>query len=172
LANKLRARHLEEYDLQGGPVAFADSSGIAERLRTARMQLEKKLAVSLRADHGERTARMLLQRLNQEGDTERPSALPLSPPEQNGASEGAWPWFSGRMEDLPWFRQTWEAHVKRFHHGLAPEVLVGGLRKYCMPRAANRMIEPARDPGEAWRILESHFCRQMRIIDELISELL
>jgi hypothetical protein len=153
LANKLRARHLEEYDLQGGPVAFADSSGIAERLRTARMQLEKKLAVSLRADHGERTARMLLQRLNQEGDTERPSALPLSP-------------------DLPWFRQTWEAHVKRFHHGLAPEVLVGGLRKYCMPRAANRMIEPARDPGEAWRILESHFCRQMRIIDELISELL
>jgi hypothetical protein len=28
LANKLRARHLEAYDLQGGPVALADSSGI------------------------------------------------------------------------------------------------------------------------------------------------
>jgi hypothetical protein len=41
-----------------------------------------------------------------------------------------------------------------------------------MPRAASRMIEPARDPGEAWRILESHFSRQTRIIDELISELL
>jgi hypothetical protein len=67
LANKLRARHLEAYDLQGGPVAFADSSGIAERLRTARMRLDEKLATSLRADHGERTARMLLQRLNQEG---------------------------------------------------------------------------------------------------------
>jgi hypothetical protein len=172
LANKLRARHLEAYDLQGGPFAFADSSGIAERLRTARMRLDEKLAISLRADHGERTARMLLQRLNQEGDTERPSAPPPSPPEQNGTSEGAWPWFSGRMEDLPWFRQAWEAHVKRFHHGLAPKVLVGGLRKYCMPRLASRMIEPARDPWEAWQILESHFSRQTRIIDELMSELL
>ncbi len=73
------------------------------------------------------------------------------------------------MEDLPWFRQAWEAHVQRFHHGLAPEVLVGGLRKYCMPRAASRMIEPARDPGEAWRILESYFDRQTRVLGELIS---
>jgi hypothetical protein len=93
------------------------------------MRLDEKLAVSLRADHGERTARMLLQRLNQEEDTERPSAPPPSPPEQSDTSEGAWPWFSGRMEDLPpWFRQAWETHVKRFHHGLAPDVLVGGLR--------------------------------------------
>ncbi len=51
-------------------------------------------------------------------------------------------------------------------------MLVGWLRKYCMPRAASRMIEPALDPGEAWRILESHFSRQTRIIDELMSELL
>ncbi len=64
LANKLGARHLEAYDLQGGPVAFADSSGIAEKLRAARMRLDEKLSVGLRADHGERTARMLLQRLN------------------------------------------------------------------------------------------------------------
>jgi hypothetical protein len=115
---------------------------------------------------------MLLQRRNQEEDTGRPSAPPPSPPEQSDTSEGAWPWFSGRMEDLPWFRQAWETHVKRFHHGLAPDVLVGGLRKYCMPRAASRMLEPARDPGEAWRILESHFGRQTRILDELISDIL
>jgi hypothetical protein len=95
LANKLRARHLEAYDLQGGPVAFADSSGIRKRLRTARMRLDEKLAASLPADHGERAARMLLQRLNQEGDAERPSAPPPSPPDQGDTSEGEWPRFSG-----------------------------------------------------------------------------
>jgi hypothetical protein len=76
------------------------------------------------------------------------------------------------MEDHPWFRQAWETHVKRFHHGLAPEVLVGGLRKYCMTLAAGPVKKSARDPTEAWRLLESHFGRQTAIIDELISQLL
>jgi hypothetical protein len=172
LANKLRARHLEAYDLQGGPVAFADSSGIGKRLMMARMRLDEKLAANLPPDHAERTARMLLQRLSQEGAIERPSAPSPSPPEQSDASEGAWPWFSGRMEDLPWFRQAWETHVQRFHHGLAPDVLVGGMRKYCVPRGVSRMIEPALAPGEAWRILEAYFDRQTRILDELISDIL
>ncbi len=65
LANKLRARHLEAYDLRGGPVAFADSSGIGKRLMMARMRLDEKLAANLPPDHAERTARMLLQRLSQ-----------------------------------------------------------------------------------------------------------
>jgi hypothetical protein len=172
LANKLRALHLEVYDLQGRPVAFANSSGITEKLRAARLRLDEKLSAGLRADHGNRTARALLQRLSREEGTGKPSAPPASPPEQDDSSEGAWPWFSGRMEDLPWFRQAWETHVKRFHHGLAPEVLVGGLRKYCMTRAASQVIEPARDPTEAWRLLESHFGRQTAIIDKLISQLL
>ena len=137
LANKLRARHLEAYDLQGGPVAFADSSGIGKRLIMARMRLDEKLAANLPPDHAERTARMLLHRLSQEGGTERPSAPPPSLPEQGDTSEGAWPWISGRMEDLPWFRQAWETHVKRFHHGLAPDVLVGGMQKYCVPRGVS-----------------------------------
>jgi hypothetical protein len=123
-------------------------------------------------DHGERTTRMLLQRLNREEGTGKRSAQPPSPPEQNNLSEGAWPWFSGRVEDLPWFRQAWETHVYRFYHGLAPEVLVGGLRKYGMPRPASQMVEPAHNPEEAWRLLESHFSRQTRIIDKLMSELL
>jgi hypothetical protein len=93
LANKLRAQHLEAYDLQGGPVAFADSSGIGKRLRMARMWLDEKLAASLPADHGERTARMLLQRLNQEEGTERPSAPPPSPQirmtRQKGSGRGS-----------------------------------------------------------------------------------
>jgi hypothetical protein len=38
LANKLRARHLEAYDLQGRPVAFADSSGIGAGLECRRVQ--------------------------------------------------------------------------------------------------------------------------------------
>jgi hypothetical protein len=53
LANKLRARHLEVYDLQGGPVAFADSSGIRKRLMMARMWLDEKLAANLPPDHAE-----------------------------------------------------------------------------------------------------------------------
>ncbi len=172
LASKLRARHLEAYDLQGGPVAFADSSGIGKRLMMARMRLDEKLATNLPPDHAEKTARMLLQRLSQEGGAERPSAPPPSPPEKGDSSEGGWPWFSGRMEDLSWFRQAWETHVRRFHHGLAPDVLVGGMRKYCVPRGIGRMIEPARDPGEAWQIMESYFNRETRILDELISDIL
>ncbi len=53
LANKLRARHLEAYDLQGRPVAFADSSGITEKLRAARLRLDEKLSAGLRVDHGD-----------------------------------------------------------------------------------------------------------------------
>ncbi len=87
LANKLRARHLEAYDLQGGPVAFADSSGIGKRLMMARMRQGVKLAANLPPDHAERTARMLLHRLSQEGGTERPSAPPPSLPEQGDTSE-------------------------------------------------------------------------------------
>jgi hypothetical protein len=172
LANKLRARHLEEYDLQGRPVAFADSSGITEKLRAARLRLDAKLSANLGADQGNRAARALQQRLSQGESTRKPSAPPPSPPERRGSSAGAWLWFSGRMEDLPWFRQAWEEHVRRFHHGLAPEVQVGGLGKYCMTRGASRVIEQARDPMEAWRLLESHFGRQTAIIDDLISQLL
>jgi hypothetical protein len=76
------------------------------------------------------------------------------------------------MEDLPWFRQAWEEHVRCFHHGLAPEVLVGGLRKYCVARGTSRVIEQARDPMEAWWLLESHFSRQTATIDDLMSQLL
>jgi hypothetical protein len=80
LANKLRARHLEAYNLQEGPVAFADTSGIWKRLMMARIRLDEKLAASLPLDHAERSAKLLLQRVSQEGGAEKPSALPPSPP--------------------------------------------------------------------------------------------
>jgi hypothetical protein len=171
LANKLRARHLEAYDQQG-PVAYADTSGIWKRLMMARVRLDEKLAACLPPDHAERSARMLLQRMSQDGDAEKPSVPPPSPLKQRDNSEGVWPWFSGHIEDLAWFRQAWEMHVRRFHHGLAPEVLVGGMKKYCVPRGIGRMIEPARDPEEAWRIMESYFNRETRILDRSIDEIL
>ncbi len=49
LANKRRARHLEAYDLQGRPVVFADSSGITEKLRAARLRLDAKRSANLGA---------------------------------------------------------------------------------------------------------------------------
>jgi hypothetical protein len=73
LANKLRARHLEAYDQQGGPVAYADTSGIWKRLMMARVRLDEKLAACLPPDHAERSARMLLQRMSQDGVAEKPS---------------------------------------------------------------------------------------------------
>jgi hypothetical protein len=168
LANKLRARHLEAYDQQEGPVAYADTSGIWKRLMMARIRLDEKLAACLPPDHAERSARRLLQRMSQEGGAEKPSAPPPSPPKQKDNSEGAWPWFSGHIEDLAWFRQAWEMHVRRFHHGMTPEVLVGGMKKYCVPHG----IEPARDPEEAWLKMESYFNRETRTLDRLIGDIL
>ncbi len=172
LANKLRAKHLEEYDLQGKPVAFADSSRITEKLKAGRLRVDAKVSASLGAKQGEQAVRALQQRLNQGEGSRKPSAPPPSPPGQEGSLEGAWPWFSGQLEDLSWFRQAWEEHVRRFHHGLTPEVLVGGLRKYCMAHEVSRVIEQARSPMEAWRLLESHFDKQTAIIDDLMSQLL
>jgi hypothetical protein len=80
LENKLRAQYLEVYDLQGKPVAFADSSGITEKLRAARLRLDAKLSANLGADQDSRAAKALQQRLNQEESTRKPSAPPPSPP--------------------------------------------------------------------------------------------
>ncbi len=126
LANKLRAKHLEEYDLHWRPVAFADPCGITEKLKAGRLRLNAKLSASLGARHGEQAAMILQQRLRQGEGSRKPSALPPSPLGQGDSLEGAWPWFSGRLEDLSWFWRAREENVRRFHHGLALEVLVGG----------------------------------------------
>jgi hypothetical protein len=138
----------------------------------ARIRLDEKLAACLPLDHAERSARMLLQRMSQDGGAEKPSAPPPSPPKQRDNSQGAWPWFSGNIEDLAWFRQAWGMHVRRFHHGLTPEVLVGGMKKYWVPRGTGRMIESARDPEEAWRIMESYFIRETWTLDRSIDDML
>jgi hypothetical protein len=52
------------------------------------------------------------------------------------------------------------------------EVLVEGLRKYCMTREMSKVIERARNPTEAWLLLESYFDTQTALIDGLVSQLL
>ncbi len=91
LANKLRAKHLEEHDLQGKPVAFADSSGITEKLKAGRLRLDTRLSASLGARQGEQAAMILQQRLGQDESSKKPSAPPPSPPGQGDSLEGAWP---------------------------------------------------------------------------------
>jgi hypothetical protein len=41
-----------------------------------------------------------------------------------------------------------------------------------MAREVSKVIEQARNPKEAWRLLESHFDKQTAIIDDLMSQLL
>ncbi|MFN9939648.1 MAG: hypothetical protein ACK56I_09250, partial [bacterium] len=132
----------------------------------ARVRLDEKLAAYIPPNHAEKSARLLLE------SKEKLSALPPSPPRSRDTPEGAWPRFSGNFEDLAWFRRAWEVHVQQFHHEVAPEVLVGGMRKFCVPRGLSRMIEPARNPEEAWRMLESYFKRETRMLDESIEEIL
>jgi hypothetical protein len=135
-------------------------------LMMARVRLDEKLAACLPPDHAERSAMLLLE------SKEKLSTPPPSPPRSRDTPEGAWPRFSGNFEDLAWFRRAWEMHVQQFHHEVAPEVLVGGMRKFCVPRGLSRMIEPARNPEEAWRMLESYFNRETRMLDESIEEIL
>ncbi len=44
LANKLRARHLEEYDLRRDPAAATGPSGVIERLKAGRQKLDAELS--------------------------------------------------------------------------------------------------------------------------------
>jgi hypothetical protein len=50
--------------------------------------------------------------------------------DQDDSPEESWPWFSGRMEDLGWFRQAWEDLVKQFHPGLHEKALIKRMHRY------------------------------------------
>jgi hypothetical protein len=91
-----------------------------------------------------------------EENSRRPSTPLLSPPAQKVLSEEAWPWFSGQLDDLLWFKRAWEDHVKHFHPDLSPEMLVEDLHKYCMVRETSKVIERACNPMEAFPVLLSH----------------
>ncbi len=53
LANKLRARDLENYDLLGIPVAAANPSNIIEKLKAGRLRFDAKLSAGWEARQDE-----------------------------------------------------------------------------------------------------------------------
>jgi hypothetical protein len=60
--------------------------------------------------------------------TESTSAPLISPLAWRAPPEEAWPWFSGQLDDLMWFKRAWEDHVKHFHQDISEKALVEGLR--------------------------------------------
>jgi hypothetical protein len=134
LANKLRARDLENYDLLGIPVAAANPSNIIEKLKAGRLRFDAKLSAGWEARQDEQKVDTLRLDSRAEEKPRRPGAPLLNPQAQEVLSEEAWSWFSGQLDNLLWFKRAWEDHVKHFHPGLSPEVLVEGLHNYSMAR--------------------------------------
>jgi hypothetical protein len=48
---------------------------------------------------------------------------------QKTLPEESWPWFSGKMENLSWFRQAWEDHVTQFFPGLPERTLIERMHR-------------------------------------------
>jgi hypothetical protein len=102
----------------------------------------------------------------------RPSAPMLTPMDQDDSSKESWPWFSGRMKDLSWFRPAWEDHVRQFCPELPEKSLIERMRRYCVTISIGKVIEGARNLLEMWLLLETHFDRQTAFVDGLLSQLL
>jgi hypothetical protein len=106
LANKLRARHLEEYDLRRDPAAAAGPAWVIERLKAGRLKLDAELSAGREVGRNGRGALAPRADLGSGKSSRRPSAPPPSPPDREDSSEGAWPWFSGQLDDLLWFKRA------------------------------------------------------------------
>jgi hypothetical protein len=152
-------------------VAAANPSDIIEKLKAGRLRFDVELSASREVRQNEQRAGSLRSDSRAEENLRRPSAPLPSTPAREVPSEENWPWFSRQLDDLLWFKLMWEDHVKHFHPDLSPEMLVEGLHKFCMVREMSKVIEQARNPTEAWLLLESHFDRQTALIDGLVSQL-
>jgi hypothetical protein len=104
LANKLRARHLENYDLLGIPVAAANPSDIIKKLKAGRLRFDSELSAGWEARQNEQRVGPSRLDSRAEESPRRPSAPLPSPPAQKVPSEEAWPGLSGRLDDLLWFK--------------------------------------------------------------------
>jgi hypothetical protein len=150
---------------------FLPANG-CQPVRPGRLRFDSELSMGREARQDEQRTGSSRLDSRAEKDSRRPSAPLPSPPARKVPSEEAWPWFSGQLDNLLWFKRDWEDHVKHFHPDLSPEMIVEGLYKYCMVPEMSKVIEQARNPMEAWLLLESHFDRQTALIDGLVSQLL
>jgi hypothetical protein len=100
-----------------------------------------------------------------------PNAPMSSLMDQNDSPEESWPWFSGRMEDLGWFRQAWEDLVKQFHPGLHEKALIKQMHRYCVTKITGKIIEKVRNLVEVWLLLEilSYYDRVLQAIQKAKS---
>ncbi len=109
---------MENYDLLGIPVAAANPSDVIEKLKAGRLKVDAELSAGREARQSEQRAGTSRLDSGTEENPRRPSAPLPSPPALQVPSEEAWPWFSGQLDDLLWFKQAWEDHVKHFHPDL------------------------------------------------------
>jgi hypothetical protein len=111
LPNKLRAKHLENYDLLGIPMAAAGPSEVVQKLKAGRLRVDAEMSAGQEARPSEQRTSTSQSNPRAEEDSKRSSAPLPSPPGREAPSEEAWPWFSGQLDDLLWFKRAWEDHV-------------------------------------------------------------
>ncbi len=162
LANKLRAKHLENYDLLEIPIAAANTSEISEKLRAGRLKFDSELSVGQEARQDESRAGPSRSSRRAEGDSRRPSAPLPSPPAQGFHQKRP-----GRGSQVSWTTSCGSSG----HGRIMLSISIKTLRKYLV-REMSKVMEWARNPTEAWLLLESHFDRQMALIDGFVSQLL
>ncbi len=104
LATELRAKHLETYDLQAVSPTLNGQSGVSSRLRASRLRLDMALTAEREGVESGSGAGSQWQNPRVAEDPRNPSAPLPSPTAQNDSPEESWPWFSGQLDDLMWFR--------------------------------------------------------------------
>jgi hypothetical protein len=129
-------------------------------MKASRLKLDIALAAEKGRVTDELSAGAQWQSSRTVKNPEDPSAPMLIPMVQDNSPEELWPWFSGKMEDLTWFRWAGEDHARPFHPGMPENALIERMHEYCVPRTTGRIIEGARNLMEVLWLLETHFDMQ------------
>ncbi len=112
LAMNLRHKHLERPSQPAATsTPITQASG---RTKPSKLWLYVGLAAKRGRVMGELSAGTQCRDHRKERSPVRPSAPMLRPMDQDDSSKESWPWFSGKMEYLSWFRRAWEDHIGHF----------------------------------------------------------